>query len=393
MRLLTVAVAALALAGCAAETVKLKVVVPAKTRIVGVRGVAIGGFKVENIDAAVVSAQGGGWNGRKLPQRDLDAIGDGAKADLMNALAETPYYTIVDLEGMEKLYDMNDLAGLVGKPTFKPGAVDALIFGRIWVGYLEADGIKHEKQTLEHWNYRGQQAQLLRSWEELVQSNYKTSSAVLIAQYTAVRLQPRLEVMLVTTSIQSLRQDEGGGVVVRTTRGGPLGALMALGGLGGGGRKEGKTESKGEKPGGGTVPLALEAFSWLSHEGSREFVGSISPTTTEYEIEIAKGDETSINLIKAGAYREASRRLREIVKGVKPGSVTYKEEKDRAGDLFNLGLAYEAQGPGYFQDAILHYRKSVEADPETIMYASGLGRIARLIEGTSLLELQKAERE
>ncbi len=390
MKKLAAIVAAALFCGCAAPSVKLKVTVPAKTRIIGVRGVAVGGFKAENLDAWQANADGNGWNKHRLPQSDLQAISDGVKNDLLGKLAETPFYSVMDLEGQEKIYDMDGLAGLVGKPTFKPGTVDALIFGRCWVGYLEADGEKHEKVTLEDWDYRGQTPRITQSREELVTSDYKTASAVLIVQYTAVRFRPRLEILFVTTTVQSLRQDEGGGIVISRTRGGPLGAIMGV--LGGGGKREGKTESTGTKPAGGTVPLALEAFSYLSHEAATGFVEQISPTTTEIEIEIADGDKTSSNLIRAGAYREASRHLRSITEGGKQGTKKYSKPEDKAADLYNLGLAWEAQGPAYYEDAILAYRKSVEADPETILYASGLGRIARLLEGTNLIEMQKGAR-
>ncbi|NUN47619.1 MAG: hypothetical protein HUU15_02150 [Candidatus Brocadiae bacterium] len=391
---LAMVLAAVATAGCASPRVSLTVVVPAKTRVVGVRGIAVGGFKAENLDVWAADAHGAAWNRREFPRSELAAISDGVKNDLLNSLAETPFYSIVDIEGMDRIYDMDGLAGLVGKPTFKPGAVDALLFGRCWVGYLEVSGDRHETTNLEHWDYRGQQAKLVTSREELVVSDTRSASAVLIVQYTAIRIQPRLEILFVTTTIQSLRQDEGGGVVIQRMRGGPIGALMGgLGALGRGGRVEGKTESAGGKPSGGTVPLALEAFSWLSHEAAQQFVEQISPTTTEYQVIIADGDETSGNLIRAGAYREASLRLREITEGKRVGSVGYKEPKDKAPDYYNLGLAYEAQGPAWFEDSVQAYRRAVEADPETIEHAEGLGRIARLLEGTNLIELQRAPNE
>jgi hypothetical protein len=386
-RILAAVGALVALAGCAAERVKLRVVVPSKTKVVGVKGIAIGGFKAENLDAwRAESGGGGGWSRSRLPDGELSAIAAGVKNDLMGALAETPHYAIVDIEGMDAIYDMDDLAGLVGKPTFKPGEVDALVFGRCWVGYLEAGGERIEKHTLEHWTYRQNPAQLVGAREELVRSDYRTASAVLVVQYTAIRIKPRLEILFVTTTAQSLRQDEGGGVVVSTTRGG-LGFLM---GLGRGGASEGKTETAGGKPAGGTVPLPLEAFSYLSHEAAIAFVEQISPTTAEYELEIADGDETAQNLLKAGAYREASRRLAEITKGSKPGTVKYRTEKDRAPDLFNLGLAYEAQGPLYYEDAVLAYKQAVEADPEEAEYATGLGRIESFIEGRMAIEAGRA---
>ena len=388
MKKLTVLLSAAMLCGCAVDSVKLRVTVPAKTRIVGVRGVAVGGFKAENLDAWQANAEGAGWNRHRLPGSDLRAISDGVKNDLLGKLAETPFYSVMDLEGQEKIFDMDGLAGLVGQPTFKPGTVDALIFGRCWVGYLEADGVKHEKVTLEDWDYRGQEARITASREELVASDYKTASAVLVVQYTAVRFRPRLEILFVTTTVQSLRQDEGGGIVISKTRGGAFG----LGGGFGGGGREGKSESTGSKPAGGTVPLALEVFSYLSHEAANGFVEQISPTTTEIEIEVADGDKTAANLIRAGAYREASRLLRQITQNQKQGTRAYKKAEDRAPDLYNLGLAWEAQGPAYYEDAIIAYRKAVESDPETVFFASGLGRIARLLEGTNLIELQKGAR-
>ncbi|MEK7469785.1 MAG: tetratricopeptide repeat protein [Planctomycetota bacterium] len=377
------------LCGCAAPTLTLRVTVPAKTRIVGVRGVAVGGFKAENLDAWQANAEGAGWNKHRLPESDLRAISDGVKNDLLGKLAETPFYSVMDLEGQEKIFDMDGLAGLVGQPTFKPGTVDALIFGRCWVGYLEADGVKHEKVTLEDWDYRSQVPRITASREELVTSDYKTASAVLVVQYTAVRFHPRLEILFVTTTVQSLRQDEGGGIVINKTRGGPLGML---GMLGGGGSREGKSESSGSKPAGGTVPLALEVFSYLSHEAANGFVEQISPTTREVQIELAEGDKTAANLIRAGAYREASRLLRQITEDKKKGTLAYKKVEDRAPDLYNLGLSWEAQGPAFYEDAIVAYRKAVEADPETVFFASGLGRIARLMEGTNLIEMQKGAR-
>ncbi|MCE9582715.1 MAG: hypothetical protein K8T20_09500 [Planctomycetes bacterium] len=387
-KLATIAVVVL-LCGCAAETVSLKVTVPAKTKIVGVRGVAVGGFKAENMDAWQANAEGAGWNKHRLPGSELRAISDGVKNDLLGKLAETPFYSVVDLEGQDKIYDMDGLAGLVGKPTFKPGVVDALIFGRCWVGYLEADGEKREKVTLEDWDYRGKAPRIMTSREEMVTSDYKTASAVLVVQYTAVRFRPRLEILFVTTTVQSLRQDEGGGIVESTTRGGVLGILNAFGGSG---KQEGKTETKGTKPSGGTVPLALEAFSYLSHEAANAFVEQISPTTTEIQVEIADGDKTSGNLIRAGAYVEASRRLRMITQGGKEGTKKYSKPEDKAPDLYNLGLAFEAQGPAFYEDAVLAYRKAVEADTEKELFASGLGRIARLLEGTNLIEMQKGAR-
>ncbi len=58
--------------------------------------------------------------------------------------------------------------------------------------------------------------------------------------------------------------------------------------------------------------------------------------------------------------------------------------KERAPDLYNLGLAYEALGePALLEAALVFYRKALDFDPENEDYAAGIGRVESLMRDRS----------
>jgi hypothetical protein len=103
-----------------------------------------------------------------------------------------------------------------------------------------------------------------------------------------------------------------------------------------------------------------------------EFVKAISPHKETINAVIAKGgDDAAASMIRAGQYEQAMQRL-------EPG--LRNANKERAPDLYNLGLAYEAMGdPGLMEPAANFYRKALEFDPENEDYAAGLGRVELLM--------------
>lgn len=110
----------------------------------------------------------------------------------------------------------------------------------------------------------------------------------------------------------------------------------------------------------------------------REFVKAISPHQETITAVIAKGgDGSAASMIRSGQYDQAIQRLEPGLKSA---------TKDRAPDLYNLGLAYEATGDTALLEAAVHfYRKALEFDPENEDYAAGLGRVERLMRGKAKL--------
>ncbi|MEK7469784.1 MAG: hypothetical protein AAB074_20640 [Planctomycetota bacterium] len=109
-----------------------------------------------------------------------------------------------------------------------------------------------------------------------------------------------------------------------------------------------------------------------------EFVKAISPHQETINAVIAKGgDATAASMIRSGQYNQAIQRLEPGLKSA---------GKDRAPDLHNLGLAYEATGdPALLEAAVFFYRKALEFDPENEDYATGIGRVEQLMRGNARL--------
>ena len=98
-----------------------------------------------------------------------------------------------------------------------------------------------------------------------------------------------------------------------------------------------------------------------------EFTRAISPHTETINAVIAKGgDGSAVGMIRQGQYRD-------VIQKLEPGLKNPTE--DRAPDLYNLALCYEALGdPDLLDVAISFYRKALDFDPENEDYAAGIGR-------------------
>lgn len=110
-----------------------------------------------------------------------------------------------------------------------------------------------------------------------------------------------------------------------------------------------------------------------------EFVRAISPHTETIQAIIAKGgDDGAAAMIRSGKYNEAIQRL-------EPG-LQNSNDKKRAPDFYNLGLAYEALGdPGLLDIAIMFYRRALDFEPENEVFATGIGRVEGMMRGNERL--------
>ena len=80
------------------------------------------------------------------------------------------------------------------------------------------------------------------------------------------------------------------------------------------------------------VPLtSMDLMIRLSKQTSKRYLKQISPFEEKTVLELMPGNETAVNLIHGNAYQEA---------------ITYLQGLDQLSfeDLYNLGLAYEANG-------------------------------------------------
>jgi tetratricopeptide (TPR) repeat protein len=379
--------ASLLLSSCALpKRLALKVIKPAAVKIAGVKTVAIGGFDVQNLDGLVAAAGEQPWQLKALPPAALEVLAADFKSDLLDALAQVPHYRLIDVTDYNRVFDMRGLSGLAGKPTFNPGDAQAVIFGKAWVAYYELSGVEFAKESMAHWDLRGDAPRKISERDEIVQYPYRKISGAVVLQYTMVRLYPRLEVMAVVTVGKNFRQQEGGGEDTRTA----YDSFGLLGALFGGSKRQVGTGEVAQE-GGGVAPMPMEVFSALSKEVVKDFVSRITPTEETLSIPVAEqGDVLSKNMIYGGAYDSAMARLLDIISGKVQGSLEYKEPRDRWADLHNLGLCYEAQGPAYYLDALLQYERALETDPPNPMVAHAIGRISRLLEDTGLLEIQRS---
>ncbi|NUN47620.1 MAG: hypothetical protein HUU15_02155 [Candidatus Brocadiae bacterium] len=99
-----------------------------------------------------------------------------------------------------------------------------------------------------------------------------------------------------------------------------------------------------------------------------EFTKAVSPHRETIRAVIATGGNgEAAKLIRSGKYADAISLLEPGLSSAGP---------DRAPDFYNLGLAYEALGdPMLLDAAIFFYRKALDAKPDDIETAEGIGRV------------------
>jgi len=94
-----------------------------------------------------------------------------------------------------------------------------------------------------------------------------------------------------------------------------------------------------------------------------EFIRAVSPYRAVIETEVASGGNAQARkYIESGKYPEA----RNLLKGA-----------TKPGDLYNLGLAYEAGASTIedYEDALRFYSDALKKDPGVKLYAQGVGRM------------------
>ena len=109
------------------------------------------------------------------------------------------------------------------------------------------------------------------------------------------------------------------------------------------------------------VPLtSMDLMIRLSKQTSRSYLKQISPYEEKTILELMPGNETAVNLIHGNAYQEA---------------IAYLQGLDQLSfeDLYNLGLAYEANGE--IGLARIQYETALQQKPENTLILESLNRL------------------
>ncbi|OGG94072.1 MAG: hypothetical protein A2527_09480 [Candidatus Lambdaproteobacteria bacterium RIFOXYD2_FULL_50_16] len=110
------------------------------------------------------------------------------------------------------------------------------------------------------------------------------------------------------------------------------------------------------------VPLLdLDIENLLAQSAAQDYVKLIARHHVPAKLDLASGDAGAVALIKGGAYNEAINRLEGL-----PSPLA-------AADLYNLGLAYEANGE--FAQARRNYQMGLDQDPNASSFKAAMERV------------------
>jgi len=110
------------------------------------------------------------------------------------------------------------------------------------------------------------------------------------------------------------------------------------------------------------VPLnSLAIRSLLARQVAGQFTKKVARHEVEFKLNLASGDGAASNLIKGGAFDAAIDRLESL-----PTPLA-------AGDLYNLGVAYEAMGERFM--AKRQFNRGLQADPGNTLFKDALKRL------------------
>ncbi len=332
---------------------------PAEIDARDIRNVAVGTFEVGTIRETVKTERGGQWIVQSIPLSDARkaAVSRAVRARVINLLTSTPYFKVIYTDEFEQLESDVALQQMISVRGYTTVNVDAVISGKLWLDIERTDGVDLTREDLEYFRpptrYR---PGMNLTVEQLIWWPYKSTRGTMGLEIKLTRLNPT-EVVAVSFDTRGYAQRIGGkpAVVMQAISRG----LSLVRGIGD------NTGSVGMEQSGEVLIPFDQMIGEMALSVASAFVKKVAVTEKTVHYNIAQGSHPDAKmLIEAGAFNLAIERLQQST----------AEDPD-PGDLYNLGLSFEAIGD--YGLALTSYREAWRADPENLLYAQGLGRIER----------------
>ncbi|MCE9582716.1 MAG: hypothetical protein K8T20_09505 [Planctomycetes bacterium] len=266
------------------------------------------------------------------------------------------FIAIINKEGAIQAMTLPEAREKAAKEGLK---IEAVLRGRVWADFAHLKGLREPVVTSDVvWAKTDKGiAYIAETHDKLATTEYEVVKAFVSVQLNLVQLSgPEEKTIAALSGGRGWRERIGGGPIT----------TMDL------------WSGRAEASAGRGVRDREQLLRVSADRAVGEFVKAISPHKETIQAVVAKGgDSTAAGMIKAGQYEQAIQRLEPGLKSA---------TKERAPDLYNLGLAYEAMGnPGLLEAAVLFYRQALDFDPENEDYAAGLGRVELLMRGNARL--------
>lgn len=361
-------------ASCAPK-VKIIVMSPAEIDTKKIARVAVGSFEIATISQMVYVDKKGYWEKEevRLGAEEKKSISRQVRAQVINSLAQVPYFKLVYTDEFEKLENDRAFQDLVGTVGYKTGEIDAVINGKIWIDFRKTRGADVAKGELTY----AQGGKSKRAPDVTIQKviwwPFQSMRGNLVLETKLTRLAPT-EVVAVVVEERRFADRIGGapleGMELLESAASEATAFFKP-----------RTDSSSFE----NSPMVLPSFDQMVTDLASSIASSftrkiaVSEKKVSYPIDTG-GDTQSVQLIKAGAYEMAIDRLQRVAAKSKAPE-----------DLYNLGLSFEATGD--FGLAKVYYREAYETDPGNFIIAQGLGRIEKALRENPKLKRQLAEKQ
>lgn len=362
-----------------APKAQITVLQPAEINTSDIQNVAIGTFEVVSVTKKFKQERRGEWSTVMVPltAEQKQAIGTLVRSQVVNLLATTPSFRINFTDEFSKLENDAQLQQLISVQGYQTQGVDAVISGRVWIDIEKVDGAEPAKVTLKYLEPgAGQQNQnfLDIEVEQLIWWPYKSARGSLSLEMKMTQLSPS-QVVAVTFDTRNYSKKIGGKPAGGVDQ--VLSGLEVAGSFFSDSNSSGELEKQELENSDLVLPPFEQMITELSSSIAANFVQRVSITEKRVNYPIATGgDENGKLLIEASAYETAITRLQE----------TTANNVQKADDLYNLGLAFEAKGD--YGLALNFYRDAHNQEPENLIYAQGIGRIEKLQRESILLRKQ-----
>jgi len=358
---------------CAKATLTVRS--PAEINTMDIKNVAVGGFEIGHILLAYKTERNGVWKTHPvlLNEDQQKSISRSVRARVINLLTATPYFKVVFTDEFEKLENDSALQQLVSVRGYKTQDVDAVISGKLWLEIERTDGVDLSKEGLEYLRPPRSRRSLGLNLtvDQVVWWPYKSTRGTLGLEIKMTRLEPT-EVVATTFETRTYSQRIGG----RSSESfqqiaESLTSVLAS-------SKTSRTDTIETST--EVLPSFEQIIADLALSIASGFVRRVAVTEKTVSYPIADGTfQNSKILIEAGAFDLAIEQLQHAT-----------AENPDPNDLYNLGLCFEAVGD--YGLAQVTYREAWQADPESLLFAQGLGRIERLRRENPQLQRQLESR-
>ncbi|MBI2921139.1 MAG: tetratricopeptide repeat protein [Planctomycetes bacterium] len=283
---------------------------------------------------------------------DLDPATPEDKA--VAAYVKSALIASINREGAIQAMDFREAKERAAKEGMK---IEAVLRGRVWTDFVHLTGMQEPVITSDVvWERTDKGLEYIAEARDKVgYQQYEIVKAFVSIQLNLVQLSgPEEKTIAALSGGRGWRERVGGGPA----------RVMDL--------WSGRAESAAA-PGDRSRDALLRVS---ADKAVAEFTRAVSPHSETIEAVIAKGGDGSVpGMLRGGQYDQVISRLEPNLKS---------PTKERAPDLYNLGLAYEALGePALLEAALVFYRKALDFDPENEDYAAGIGRVEQLMRDRS----------